>query len=271
MRNCVVPVLLIAARPAAFKLPSDQSRLLVALPSLADCMAVAAVWKSLVCSVVEPEKPLPPCTSTQQAPKVKKGLAPTTVPRRNRSVTERIVAPSGIAEVSNETIVLYCFLLLLSPTRKALVVLAVASIEPPTFEFWLDSSTQPSCAATDVKVTCVGGAGLTTCGAALSSPLLLAQLPVPLKAAVMTWLPTASVAVLNAAWPLPLTATPEASAVAPSLNVTLPVGTPPPGGLEVTVAVKVTDCPKTEGFGAELTVVMVASDGADGVADASFE
>ena len=47
---------------------------------------------------------------------------------------------------------------MVSPTRRALVVLAVASIEPPALEVSLDSSTQPSWAATEVKVTTVGGA-----------------------------------------------------------------------------------------------------------------
>ena len=61
---------------------------------------------------------------------------------------------------------------------------------------------------------------------------------------------------LNAAWPDPSTATLEASTVLPSIKVTVPTGVPP---LEVTVAVKVTDCPKTEGLGDELTVVVVAN------------
>src|ERR1043165_10274794 len=38
------------------------------------------------------------------------------------------------------------------------------------------------------------------------------------------------------------------SKMAPSLNVTVPVGVPEPGETAVTVAVKVTDWPKTEGF-----------------------
>ncbi len=37
------------------------------------------------------------------------------------------------------------------------------------------------------------------------------------------------------------------------MKVTVPVGVPP---LDVTVAVKVTDCPKLDGFGNELTVVV---------------
>src|SRR2546422_703922 len=70
----------------------------------------------------------------------------------------------------------------------------------------------------------------------------------------MEWLPTAKPdvlkdAVLPDSVPLP-TETP------PSLKVTLPPGVPdPPEG--VTVAVKVTDCPNTEGLREEETVVVV--------------
>lgn len=60
---------------------------------------------------------------------------------------------------------------------------------------------------------------------------------------------------LNDAWPLPSTATFAASTVLPSANVTLPTGTPLP---DVTVAVKVTDCPTSDGLGDEVTVVAVA-------------
>ena len=43
----------------------------------------------------------------------------------------------------------------------------------------------------------------------------------------------------------------------PSLNVTLPVGVPLPGAAAVTVAVKVTDWPKTEGFADDVTAVVL--------------
>ena len=54
------------------------------------------------------------------------------------------------------------------------------------------------------------------------------------------------------------TVTFDARTVDPSLKVTVPTGTP---ALEVVVDVKVTDWPKVEGFGAELTVVLVALPG----------
>ncbi len=50
--------------------------------------------------------------------------------------------------------------------------------------------------------------------------------------------------------PLPIT-------VAPSRKFTVPVGLPAPGATTVTVAVKVTLCPKTDGFTDEATVVVV--------------
>jgi len=61
----------------------------------------------------------------------------------------------------------------------------------------------------------------------------------------------ASVAVLT---PPVVDTLPEPSVVAPSLNVTVPVGTTP---AVVTVAVKVTDWLNTDGFVPELTVVVL--------------
>jgi hypothetical protein len=43
------------------------------------------------------------------------------------------------------------------------------------------------------------------------------------------------------------------------MNVTVPVGVPEPGEVTVTIAVKVTDWPKTDGFTEELTAVVVAA------------
>jgi hypothetical protein len=45
------------------------------------------------------------------------------------------------------------------------------------------------------------------------------------------------------------------SVLFPSLNVTLPVGTTVPGALATTVAVKVTDWPRPDGFGDEASAV----------------
>ena len=68
----------------------------------------------------------------------------------------------------------------------------------------------------------------------------------------MEWLPTFSDEVVNVAWALPLSV-PVPMTIAPSLNVTVPVGAAP-----VTVAVKITDCPKALGFSEEVTTVVVA-------------
>ena len=51
----------------------------------------------------------------------------------------------------------------------------------------------------------------------------------------------------------------EPSTVEPSMKMTVPVGVPLPGAVGLTVAVKVTDWPKTEGFADETTEVVVAS------------
>src|SRR5437899_7640688 len=55
---------------------------------------------------------------------------------------------------------------------------------------------------------------------------------------------------------LPLTSVTVPSAVAPSLNVTVPVGTPAP---DVTVELSVTVCPTMDGFGVDVRLVDVAA------------
>jgi hypothetical protein len=50
--------------------------------------------------------------------------------------------------------------------------------------------------------------------------------------------------------PVPIT-------VAPSRKLTVPVAVPAPGATTATVAVKVTDCPKTDGFTDEVRLVVV--------------
>src|ERR1051325_4250429 len=75
----------------------------------------------------------------------------------------------------------------------------------------------------------------------------------------MVWLPTASAAVEQVATPLPFTT----CALQPpmlrplSLKTTVPVGVPLPGALTITVAVKVTDWPKTAWFTEEVIAVLV--------------
>ena len=74
--------------------------------------------------------------------------------------------------------------------------------------------------------------------------------------AVMECPATESDDVANVACPAPFSV-PVPIVVAPSLNVTVPVAVPEPGETAATVAVNVTDWPKTEGFWEEVTVVVV--------------
>ena len=49
----------------------------------------------------------------------------------------------------------------------------------------------------------------------------------------------------------------EPREVEPSKNSTVPLAVPAPGEVAATVAVKVIDCPKTEGFAEDVNVVVV--------------
>ncbi len=73
----------------------------------------------------------------------------------------------------------------------------------------------------------------------------------------MECVPWASAAVVNVAWPA-ASSGPVPSVVVPSMNVTVPVGVP--GETLVTVAVNVTDCPVTDGLGAETRAVVVGAE-----------
>ncbi len=74
----------------------------------------------------------------------------------------------------------------------------------------------------------------------------------------MTWLPGASDGTYNVATPEPLRV-PAPSTVAPSLNVTVPVGVPVPGGLTVTVAVNVIGWYHHAGLSDDDRLVVVAA------------
>ena len=69
------------------------------------------------------------------------------------------------------------------------------------------------------------------------------------------WAATESEDVVSVAV-LPLRAL-VARGMPPSLKVTVPVGVPLPGEVTLTVAVKVTDWPDTDGFAEDATVVVV--------------
>jgi hypothetical protein len=81
------------------------------------------------------------------------------------------------------------------------------------------------------------------------------KLESPLYLAVIEWDPTASVDVANVA--TPPDSVPVPRVVVPSRKVTVPVGVPVAGGTGATVAVNVTDCPKTDGLAEDVTVVVV--------------
>ena len=69
--------------------------------------------------------------------------------------------------------------------------------------------------------------------------------------------PTANAEVVNVA--VPPDTVPVPRVVVPSRKVTVPVGLPAPGATGATVAVKVTDCPNTDGLADEATVVVVVA------------
>ena len=71
------------------------------------------------------------------------------------------------------------------------------------------------------------------------------------------WLPTANAEVVNVA--TAALSVPVPMGLPPSRNVTVPVGVPAPGATGETVAVKVTDWPKTDGFADEVTAVVVSA------------
>src|SRR5688572_33362649 len=68
-------------------------------------------------------------------------------------------------------------------------------------------------------------------------------------------MPRASEEVVSVAWPSPST-DPVPNVADASLNVTVPVGVPPPP-TAFTVAVNVTGCPTSTGFAEEVKVVQV--------------
>lgn len=68
--------------------------------------------------------------------------------------------------------------------------------------------------------------------------------------------PTDSDDVAKIAWLFVIVPVPNTAE--PSLNVTVPVGVPLPGGLVFTVAVKVMLCPNTDGFAEDITEVDVS-------------
>src|SRR5256885_831288 len=108
----------------------------------------------------------------------------------------------------------------------------------------------------DYKVT-----GVQTCALPISCvtvfETLAVLLPSPPYSAVIEWLPTLNAEVLKLATPL-VRAT-VSKTLAPPLNVTLPLGTSPPGGAVETAAGKVTDWPNTDGLELLANATLVAN------------
>ena len=88
--------------------------------------------------------------------------------------------------------------------------------------------------------------------------MLAPKLGSPLYLAVIEWVPTDKLAVLEVHVKGAAAGNVQLPIMAvPSRNVTVPVGVPVAGGLTVTVAVNVTLCPNTDGLVPELIVVDV--------------
>jgi hypothetical protein len=87
----------------------------------------------------------------------------------------------------------------------------------------------------------------------MAADVLLLKLLSPAYETVIVWLPTVRDELAKVA--LPELKLDVPSVATPSKNVTVPVGVPEPGATALTVAVKVTDWPNTEGFTDEVTVV----------------
>jgi len=94
-------------------------------------------------------------------------------------------------------------------------------------------------------------AGVTVC--VMTDDVLVAWFGSPLYTAVIECEPPLSINVVMVAFPFPSSDCVPIE-LAPSLKVTLPVGVP---ALEATVAVNVTVCPKSDGFGSDVNVVVV--------------
>ena len=146
----------------------------------------------------------------------------------------------------------------------------VASELVPSLNVTVPVGVPPPCPATPtvaVKVTVwPNSEGLTEDARAVAllalftvwvnvNEVLVVKLASPPYAAVIVCEATRSEGVANVA--VPKLKVPVPIVVPASLNVTVPVGVPVPGDTALTVAVKVTDWPDTEGFADEATVVVL--------------
>ena len=107
-----------------------------------------------------------------------------------------------------------------------------------------------------LEVTAVDVSALFTTWLKIDDVLML-KFVSPLNTAVIECGPTDKDDVLSIAVPPLNVAVPNV--VAPSLKVTVPVGEPAPGATTETAAVNVINCPKTDGFALDATVVDVSA------------
>src|SRR5438067_8978748 len=117
--------------------------------------------------------------------------------------------------------------------------------------------------AITVRVVCPGVVASSKFGGSVTlndsaADVLGAKLASPPYAAMIECDPTASVEVANVATPKAFSAS-DPSAVAPSLNITLPVGVPALPGSFDTVAVNMTTCPAGARLGSAVTAVVVVA------------
>src|SRR6266478_1658566 len=104
-------------------------------------------------------------------------------------------------------------------------------------------------------LTVAVGLGMTV--SVSTAEVLVLKLPSPLYTAVIEWVAAESVEVVNVA--LPELSVPLPSEVAPSRNVTVPLGVPVPGATTATIPVKVTDCAKQAGLSEAASVIVVSA------------
>ena len=137
------------------------------------------------------------------------------------------------------------------PSRKVTVPVAVPGVLSDTVAVKVIEVPKVD-GLTEVTTALVVLALFTVC--VRIEELLPRKLLLPPYAAVIERLPPASNEVVNVATPFTSTV-PVPSVAAPSINVTVPSGIRKL--VSLTVAVKVTDCPKVDGFNEDSTVVVV--------------
>src|SRR5581483_11874078 len=164
--------------------------------------------------------------------------------------------PAASVEVVNVAVPLFSVTVprLVLPSRKVTFPVGVPAPGATALTVAVKVTAWPNADGLTEDVTVVVVlAWLTVCVSV--AEVLVVKLVSPAYTAVMAWPATAKAAVVNVAEPPESVAVP--SVVVPSRKVTVPLGVPVPGATAVTVAVKVTPWPNTEGLTEEVTVVVL--------------